>query len=130
MKKRSDFIFVYILIIIILILIVNYKLKKDNLYENYNISYAIIYEGSTSKGGANLNYCFKIEKKNYIGNAKFGGAYSKIYKKFINKIFLVAYQKDDPKNNELILLKTDFEKYGLKYQDSLMWIQKYHDDWL
>ena len=112
----------------ILILGVFYSLfEEKKIQKNPKFVNGQIYKTSTSKSGAVLNYKFYVNSISYEGTTSFGGAYSEVYKKFINKQFLVVYEELNPKNNELLLIKSDYKKYKLDYPDSINWVQRYYE---
>lgn len=73
------------------------------------------------KTGYIVKYKFKLSDREFISETG-GSRYAKINGIISNRTFPVIYNTKHPEFNEMLILPEDFVQYGLKFPDSLDWI--------
>ena len=114
------------LIFVTIILISNWQSNKKTKIIKANMGIVIgeiTNSSSAHRGGVVINYAFHYN--GLFQNDKTMGIYSGTRDYFLMKTFPVVFSKSQPEINEILILPDDFEKYGLQYPDSLIWVKSY-----
>lgn len=114
------------LIILIAIFSIGYFRGKDytgKIKSDMQMASAQVIKSSMAhRGGIVIDYIFYYDNIEYQ-NQETLGIYSGLRDVFVNKSFPVVFSGTQPKYSQILLLPVDFEKYNLKYPDSLNWLK-------
>ncbi|GAB2808271.1 hypothetical protein [Ferruginibacter profundus] len=102
--------------------------KSRDLYKNYKIVNANIYEinrGSLKGGKIVIKYIFSVNKKEFKSGVDSDLPYD-VRDKLLNTYFPVLYDSTNPSNNVLLIFDKRWEELHMHFPDSLQWIKKYY----
>jgi len=107
-----------LLIVVVFFISCDYthQIKKDPMFTIGRV----INTESDGRGYFYLVFEYKVDKKNYT---KEQGQYSRCESEFIGKYFPVIYYKNNPKHSQMLVALSDFEKWRVRYPDSLSWTE-------
>ena len=120
----------YIVILLFVFIVIYTTVRRYNLKTEYLIGQGVIVKaagkGGKSAGGFNVDFYLSLDGKRYKGSNLYG--FDQINAPMINRFFIgkqfpVAYYKNNPHNNQVLILETDFQKFNLPYPDSLNWVK-------
>jgi len=70
-----------------------------------------------------ISYSFNYQSKSYFKlKSSFTASFDGVNNFLVGKKFPLILSKKNIDNNELLIFKEDFERYGLVYPDSLKWV--------
>ena len=95
----------------------------DDLRKERIITNAIVTGTKTGKSNRFITYRFNYKKGTFDeskGASPF--SFSEINRFLVGKPFPLIVSKTDMAVNDLLITKSDFEKYNLAYPDSLKWL--------
>ena len=96
--------------------------EKDTIQENLGVTTCKITNASAGyRGGIQMKYSFIYNGKEYTGGRKYfiSNAYAD---SFLGYSFPVAFDKNNPSQNTVLLLPADFHEFNLDFPDSLEWV--------
>ncbi len=97
----------------------------SNIKKSMKVNSGKIYKLKNNyKTADDFLYSFSFNSKGYFGSKYMSSAIN--YASFLNTEFPVIFDSLDPKRNEMLIFKEDFEEFGLVYPDSLKWTEKYN----
>ncbi|MCP9761802.1 hypothetical protein [Lacihabitans soyangensis] len=121
-------------VIYLILLLTGFLMTKWNQKKHYNntIDSPVFVTGYTlafEKAGYRQSDYFRFQYK-YKGTlyekSDLSNVYINDYNKFFNgKPFPVILNPKFPDNGEMLFFRTDFEKYGYRQPDSLLWVNNY-----
>jgi len=130
MDNKSKTVIYSILLLFILYLI--YSSTKSvfignqlEINSSFTQGYIVDCTKFSKRTGGNIEYKFYINNKEFTGNKTYSEIDEFKCKDFIGKGFAIAYDSVSTSNNEILITKEDYQRYGIPYPDSLQWVSKY-----
>ncbi len=110
-------IFALFLVFVVIKNAIDVKEIKDNM----ELTNALI-TGVRSSKGELLLYYYSVKGIKYEGTYQLYIGY-KNASSLINCYFPVVYSKKQPKKRKVLIHPFDFEKYNIRYPDSILWVK-------
>ena len=93
----------------------------DNINKNKVFVYGCIdHSYQPADGPVMMKYHFYFKGHLYEKEQSFPN----VYDKFVKNKFLVILDSTNPKKNHMLIFPYDFEKFNLKFPDSLKWVNQ------
>jgi hypothetical protein len=118
-----------IVTVVVIALALTYTVSKNKKHVSEILNSPSITTGTLTKiryekGKTTLgDYTFTVGNIQ-INSVKGDGRFQEMANKLMNRNFPVIYNSKDPSKNDLLIFSSDFEKYHLKFPDSLIWVEK------
>jgi len=122
-KVKDSVLGIIIISIIVLVAINKRKKNKKEIQADMQFTSGKIMKSSMShRGGVKIEYIYYYNNIEYQDEETMG-IYSGLKDVFPNKYFPVVFSGSQPQINQMLILPEDFDRYNLKYPDSLNWIK-------
>ncbi len=72
-----------------------------------------------------IYYVFNIGESTYTVKSSYPEFKANIEAELKNKTFPIIYIKDDPKDNQILISREEFESQGIPFPDSLAWTRRF-----
>jgi hypothetical protein len=107
--------------------IIMVPVRIDDLTRDKVITTGIITGTSSNQRntGGGVYFKFYANGKEYEGSTGYPNLSTTFCEDLVGRKFPVIYSSKRIKNNQMLLTKEIFEKYGMKQPDSLRWIEDY-----
>ncbi|MBP6732470.1 MAG: hypothetical protein KA149_10450 [Chitinophagales bacterium] len=102
------------------------RIGNEEMKANKIVTQGVVNQAHhTGSVGIALWYEYKVDGKRIGGSNSFACFSPFIGELFIGKSFPVVYNYKKPESSNLLLTKRDFERFGLEYPDSLLWVEEH-----
>jgi hypothetical protein len=109
-------------------LTVRYNRRLERIKDNPGWSTCYVYNSVDRGGkypGVTLFYNYSINGVEYKDSELFTKLRKGNTQYFIGKTFPLVYSKNDFKNNKILVIRKDFERFDVDFPDSLKWVDEF-----
>lgn len=94
-----------------------------DIRDNKAVTEAIVMDFGDTRSGTYLIYKYNVGGKEYESshNARFS---RRCLSKFKYKKFVLLYSTKNPQNNMMLVTRSNYEHWGMRFPDSLKWVQE------
>ncbi len=120
-KRTSNIICLLLFVLISCFFLWKARSKQKIIQKNFTITSGNIYNYTVDRRGfKHIEFSFYFNDRTILGDQILGVPLGQ-EPKFLNKAFPVVFSNRQPEVNEMLVFPGDFERYDLKYPDSLKW---------
>jgi len=111
-----------VLLIAVIFTLNNNEKHVEEIVESPLFTNGVIHEITYEKGKTTLaDYQFEVNGISFT-SSKGDGRLQHLGKLIIDRPFPIIYNSEDPNKNDILIFKSDFLKYNIKFSDSLNWV--------
>ncbi len=125
--NSSKYLITFAFLLVLGVILWQNHIQFNKLQKNYKVGICKVYETGTGKYGASLLFRFEYNGIVYKGQNSFGGAYTSVHERFLNRNFSVAFNPDNPNLNKILLIKKVYKDFNIPFPDSMQWVQDLYE---